>query len=43
MRTQHKETLTSVPNALDGRDGVDKEIIGMKGIPDDAFDDGTKY
>ncbi|KAJ3290081.1 hypothetical protein HK104_007023 [Borealophlyctis nickersoniae] len=29
----HKETLTSVPNAIAGRDSVDIEIFGMEGIP----------
>ncbi|CAF2229579.1 protein SUPPRESSOR OF FRI 4-like isoform X1 [Brassica napus] len=29
----HKETVTKVPNAKDGRDSTDIEIYGMQGIP----------
>ncbi|RKP09635.1 hypothetical protein THASP1DRAFT_28578 [Thamnocephalis sphaerospora] len=29
----HKETLRSVPNAIEGRDTVDIEIFGMEGVP----------
>ncbi|DAZ95114.1 TPA: hypothetical protein N0F65_009745 [Lagenidium giganteum] len=29
----HKETLTAVPNAKEGRESVDIEIYGMEGVP----------
>ncbi|KAF2502537.1 hypothetical protein BU16DRAFT_521257 [Lophium mytilinum] len=32
----HKETLTSVENALPNRAGLDVEIFGMEGIPEDV-------
>ncbi|KAJ3053475.1 hypothetical protein HK097_004189 [Rhizophlyctis rosea] len=35
MSQVHKETLTSVPNALEGRTGVELEIFGMEGIPEE--------
>ncbi|KAJ3033034.1 hypothetical protein HDV00_006844 [Rhizophlyctis rosea] len=34
MGQVHKENLTTVPNALPGREGVDLEIFGMEGIPE---------
>lgn len=33
----HKETLTSVDNALPNRAGLDIEIFGMEGIPEDIM------
>ncbi|KAI9801918.1 MAG: hypothetical protein M1833_002233 [Piccolia ochrophora] len=36
MTQVHKETLTSVENALPNRAGLDVEIFGMEGIPDDV-------
>ncbi|KAK4237526.1 hypothetical protein C8A03DRAFT_44613 [Achaetomium macrosporum] len=35
MNQVHKETLTSVENALPNRQGLDVEIFGMEGVPDD--------
>ncbi|KAI9821085.1 MAG: hypothetical protein M1827_003819 [Pycnora praestabilis] len=32
----HKETLTTVENALPNRNGLDVEIFGMEGIPEDV-------
>ncbi|CAK7266646.1 hypothetical protein SEPCBS57363_002195 [Sporothrix epigloea] len=37
MNQVHKETLTQVENALEGREGLDVEIFGMEGIPGDAL------
>ncbi len=37
MNQVHKETLTQVENALEGREGLDVEIFGMEGIPEDAL------
>ncbi|TQN71447.1 BUB3-interacting and GLEBS motif-containing protein [Colletotrichum shisoi] len=34
----HKETLTQVENALPNRQGLDVEIFGMEGIPQDILD-----
>ncbi|KAG5513955.1 hypothetical protein PMAC_000577 [Pneumocystis sp. 'macacae'] len=31
----HKETITTVENAIPGRDSIDIEIYGMEGIPED--------
>ncbi|KAF9900811.1 hypothetical protein EC991_006870 [Linnemannia zychae] len=31
----HKETITTVPNAMEGRESVDLEIYGMEGIPEE--------
>lgn len=36
MNQVHKETLTSVENALGNRAGLDVEIFGMEGIPEDV-------
>jgi hypothetical protein len=36
MNQVHKETLTSVDNSLPNRQGLDVEIFGMEGIPDDV-------
>ncbi|ESQ33735.1 hypothetical protein EUTSA_v10008022mg [Eutrema salsugineum] len=33
----HKENVTKVPNAKDGRDSTDIEIYGMQGIPPDVL------
>ncbi|XP_027770570.1 protein SUPPRESSOR OF FRI 4-like isoform X1 [Solanum pennellii] len=33
----HKETVTKVPNAKEGRESTDIEIYGMEGIPPDAL------
>ena len=36
MNQVHKETLTNVENALANRQGLDVEIFGMEGIPEDV-------
>merc|ERR1712230_233615 len=36
MNQVHKETLTSVDNSLPNRQGLEVEIFGMEGIPDDV-------
>ena len=36
MNQVHKETLTSVDNALGNRASLDVEIFGMEGIPEDV-------
>lgn len=36
MTQVHKETLTTIENALPNRAGLDVEIFGMEGIPDDV-------
>ena len=38
----HKETLSKVPNALEGRDDVEKHIFGMEGVPAELLHTGTK-
>lgn len=35
MTQVHKETLTTIDNALPNRSGLDIEIFGMEGIPED--------
>jgi hypothetical protein len=35
MNQVHKENLTQVENAIPGRQGLDIEIFGMEGVPDD--------
>ena len=35
MTQVHKETLTTIENALPNRSNLDVEIFGMEGIPDD--------
>jgi hypothetical protein len=35
MNQVHKETLSSVDNSLPNRQGLEVEIFGMEGIPDD--------
>lgn len=35
LQQVHKETLTKVDNAIEGREGVEPEIFGMMGIPDE--------
>ncbi|KAL1901027.1 hypothetical protein Sste5346_002092 [Sporothrix stenoceras] len=37
MNQVHKETLSQVENALEGREGLDVEIFGMEGIPEDVL------
>ncbi|CAK7207464.1 hypothetical protein SEUCBS139899_010274 [Sporothrix eucalyptigena] len=37
MNQVHKETLSQVENALEGREGLDVEIFGMEGIPEEAL------
>ena len=37
MNQVHKETLTSVENALPNRSNLDVEIFGMEGIPEDVI------
>lgn len=36
MTQVHKETLTTIENALPNRSGLDVEIFGMEGIPEDV-------
>lgn len=36
MSQVHKEQLTAVDNALPNRSGLDVEIFGMEGVPDDV-------
>ena len=36
MTQVHKETLTVIDNALPNRSGLDVEIFGMEGIPDEV-------
>ena len=36
MNQVHKETLTMVDNSLPNRQGLDVEIFGMEGIPEDV-------
>ncbi|KAL2826794.1 hypothetical protein BDW59DRAFT_60644 [Aspergillus cavernicola] len=36
MSQVHKEQLTAVDNALSNRSGLDVEIFGMEGVPDDV-------
>ena len=31
----HKETVSTVPNAIPGRDSIEVEIYGMEGIPEE--------
>ena len=31
----HKETVSTVPNAIPGRDSIEVEIFGMEGIPEE--------
>jgi hypothetical protein len=38
MNQVHKETLTHVENAITGRQGLDIEIFGMEGVPEDVLD-----
>jgi len=37
MNQVHKETLTTVENALPNRQGLDVEIFGMEGVPEDII------
>jgi hypothetical protein len=39
LQQVHKETLTKVENAIEGREGVDPEIFGMCGVPEDLVND----
>jgi len=36
MNQVHKETLTSVDNSLPNRQGLEVEIFGMEGIPEEV-------
>ena len=36
MTQVHKETLATIENALPNRSGLDVEIFGMEGIPEDV-------
>lgn len=36
MNQVHKETLTTVENSLPNRAGLEVEIFGMEGIPEDV-------
>lgn len=38
MNQVHKETLSQVENALPNRSGLDVEIFGMEGIPQEALE-----
>lgn len=38
----HKETIKSIPNALQERESVDFEIYGMEGIPEEFLPDSAK-
>ena len=37
MNQVHKETLDAVDNALPNRSGLDVEIFGMEGVPEDVL------
>ena len=37
MTQVHKETLTSIENALGNRAGLEVEIFGMEGVPEDVI------
>lgn len=37
MSQVHKEQLTEIENALPNRSGLDVEIFGMEGVPDDVI------
>ena len=37
MTQVHKETLTAIENALPNRAGLEVEIFGMEGVPDDVI------
>ena len=37
MSKVHKEILTSIPNALPGRENPNNDVFGMKGIPEDTY------
>jgi hypothetical protein len=37
LQQVHKETLTAVENAIEGRQGVEPEVFGMMGIPEDLL------
>ncbi len=41
MTQVHKETLTSIENALPNRSNLDVEIFGMEGIPEDVVSSHT--
>lgn len=38
MNQVHKETLSHVENAIPGRQGLDIEIFGMEGVPQEIID-----
>lgn len=38
MHQVHKDTLTHIANAIEGRQNVEPEIFGMMGIPDEILD-----
>ncbi|KAF2743717.1 hypothetical protein M011DRAFT_209570 [Sporormia fimetaria CBS 119925] len=38
MNQVHKEPLTQVENAISGRQGLDVEIFGMEGVPQDVIE-----
>ena len=42
MSQVHKETLSAVDNALPNRAGLDIEIFGMEGIPEDVIQQHTQ-
>ena len=37
MSQVHKEQLTAVDNALSNRSGLEVEIFGMEGVPEDVI------
>jgi hypothetical protein len=37
LQQVHKETLTAVENAMEGRQGVEPEVFGMMGIPEELL------
>lgn len=38
MQQVHKETLTYIDNAIEGREGVEPEIFGMMGVPEQLLE-----
>jgi len=43
MNQVHKETLNQVENALPNRQGLDVEIFGMEGVPEDIIQQHTQH
>lgn len=38
LQQVHKETLTTIANAMEGRESVEPEVFGMMGIPEDLLE-----